>query len=99
MNSHDKLDSRRVSALAAVLFGIGGLWYVALTLNRFYDVNRLTGLPFLWTAILGLCPFVSLAMAGLLLEGFRKSRGTSRDLLIISLAVGLSPWFWLFGKF
>jgi len=99
VDSHDKLESRRIPALAAILFGIGGLWYVAFGLNRFYDAHRMAGLPFFWSAILGLCPFVSLALAGLLLEGFQRSRGTSRRLLIISLAFGLSPWFWLLGKF
>ncbi len=98
MDSHDKFESRRIPALAAILFGIGSLWYAALGLNRFYDAHRMAGLPFLWSVILGLCPFISLALAGLLLEGFQKSRGTSRRLLVLSLAVGLSPWLWLLGK-
>ena len=99
MDRYEKLRNQRVPALAAILFGISSLWYISLGLNRFYDFNHLAGLPFLWSAILGLCPFVSLALAGLLVEACRKSRGTSRDLLIISLAVGLSPWLWLLCKF
>jgi hypothetical protein len=99
MNSLEKLRNQRVPVMAAILFGISGLWYISLGLNHFYDLNRLAGLPFIWTAFLGICPFVGLALAALLVEARRKSRGSSRELLIISLAVGLSPWLWLLGKF
>ena len=95
MNSRKNTEFRRVPALATALIAVGSLWYAALVLNRLCDAQRLAGLPFIWTAILGLFPFVSLAIGGLLIEGYRKSRGISRETFVISLAVGLSPWLWL----
>lgn len=95
MDSRKNTEFRRMPALATALIVVGSLWYAALALNRLCDVQRIAGLPFVWTAILGLVPFVSLAIAGLLVEGYRKSRGISRELYVISLAIGLSPWLWL----
>lgn len=99
VDSRETLRSRSVPALAAILMGFGGLWYVSLGLNHFYDANRLAGLPFFWTAVLGLCPFVCLCFAALLVDNYRRSRGAWQGLFFLSLGTALSPWMWLLWNY
>jgi hypothetical protein len=79
--------------LAATLLTAAAFWYLALGLNL-SGVIEFAGLRFFWTAVLGLGPFVCLALSALLADAHVRSANRKGRLVWSALAAGLSPWLW-----
>jgi hypothetical protein len=83
----------RISAptLALAIFAVTAVWYAALILDL-QGVPEFIGLHFFWTAVLGLGPFVCLALSAMLADAYVFSDHSRIRLVCAAVATGLSPW-------
>jgi hypothetical protein len=77
---------------AIAVFALNAVWCVSVVVGLFVGPKDFSGLPFIWTLMLGLCPFLDIMLAGLLAYFHVRARGAHKVIFCAAFTVTLIPW-------